>query len=125
MPISPGTRLGPYEVIAQLGAGGLGEVYRARDARLDRELALKVLPDQVAQEPSAIARFMREARAASALNHPSIVTVYEIAQSDHGWFIAMELVRGETLRTVMNQRVPIDMMLRLGAQVARALSVAH
>jgi tetratricopeptide (TPR) repeat protein len=125
MPITSGTRLGPYEVIAQLGAGGLGEVYRARDERLGRELAIKVLPDRVAQDPSAVARFRREARAASALNHPTIVTVYEIAECDHGWFIAMELVAGETLRTVLKRRVPADTMLRLGAQVACAIGVAH
>src|SRR5690348_15307728 len=125
MAIPAGTFLGPYKVVAQLGAGGLGEVYRAHDPRLDRELALKVLPDHVARDPAAIGRLQREARAASALNDPTIVTVYEISECENGWFIAMELVRGQTLRALFAQRPAPHSMLNIGAQMSRALDTAH
>jgi serine/threonine protein kinase len=124
MTIAAGTRLGPYEVAGLLGAGGMGQVYAARDVRLGRELALKVLPATGADAATG-ARFLREARAASALNHPNIVTVFDIGSGETGSFIAMELVRGRALRqlgaTPLDPRVVAD----VGRQVARALEVAH
>ncbi len=93
MHLAPGTRLGPYEVVAPLGAGGMGEVYRAKDTRLDRSVALKVLPSHLAEDKAALARFEREARAASALNHPHICTLHDIGQQD-GIDRGPELVRG-------------------------------
>src|SRR5262252_1837339 len=101
MPITSGVRLGPYEVLAPLGAGGMGEVWRARDTRLSREVAIKVLPAEVAADPSRLKRFEKEARAASALNHPNIVTIYEIGTTDSVSWIAMERVDGKTLRDLL------------------------
>src|SRR5215470_10017408 len=98
MSLSAGQRLGVYEVVAPLGAGGMGEVFRARDTRLGREVALKVLPEALAHHPDRLTRFEREARAASALNHPNIVTIHEIGRDGSTAFIAMELVAGKTLR---------------------------
>src|SRR5947209_539759 len=98
MPISPGSRLGPYEVSSLLGAGGMGEVYRARDTKLGRDVALKVLLAEVSGDPERRMRFETEARSASALNHPNIVTVYDIGSSDSTIYVAMELVEGRTLR---------------------------
>src|SRR5262245_56476386 len=98
MPLSSGTKLGPYEILAPLGAGGMGEVYRARDPRLRREIAIKVLPQEVASDSDRISRFEREARSASALNHPSIITIHEIGRVDSTAYIVMELVDGISLR---------------------------
>src|SRR5215813_1998204 len=97
MPLTPGTRLGPYEVIAPLGAGGMGEVYRARDPRLKREIAIKVLPDNVASSPERLARFEREATTVAGLNHPNIVVLYSIEEVDGTRFLTMELVEGRSL----------------------------
>ncbi|HSS45104.1 MAG TPA: protein kinase [Thermoanaerobaculia bacterium] len=97
MTISPGSRLGPYEVLSPLGAGGMGEVYRAGDPRLGREVVLKVLPSDLANDTDRLARFEREARAASALNHPNIITICEIGQGGGVSYVAMELVDGRTL----------------------------
>lgn len=119
-----GTHVGPYEVRGLLGQGGMGEVYRAYDARLGRELALKLLPSHHDSEDGAVERFVREARAASALNHPNVITIYEIGEADAGRFIAMELVHGTTLRAV-GERAATEQLMRIGAQVARALAVAH
>src|SRR6266852_2936474 len=94
MPLSPGTRLGPYEIAAPLGAGGMGEVYRARDTRLGRDVALKILPAEVADDPSRRQRFQREARAVAALNHPNIVAIHDVGEN----YIVAELVDGEPLR---------------------------
>src|SRR5436309_9022940 len=98
MTISPGTRLGPYEVIAPLGAGGMGEVWRARDPRLGREVAVKVLPEELSADRERLKRFEREARAASALSHPNIVTIHEIGEADGRAFLVMERIEGQTLR---------------------------
>ena len=104
MTLSAGTRLGPYEVLSPLGAGGMGEVYRARDTRLGRDVAIKVLPAALASDPERLKRFEREARSASSLNHPNIVTIYDIGSSDSISYIAMELVTGRPLRSVLLQR---------------------
>src|SRR5262245_59295166 len=101
MMLPSGTRLGAYEVLAPLGAGGMGEVYRARDSRLGREVAIKVLPEDLAADVSRLKRFEKEARSASALNHPNIVTIYDIGSADSVAFIAMERVEGKTLRELL------------------------
>src|ERR1700693_3321397 len=103
MALSPGTRLGPYEILAPLGAGGMGEVYRARDTRLKREVAIKVLSESVAADADRRKRFEQEARSASALNHANIVTIHDIGSSDSTVYIAMEIVEGRTLREVLHE----------------------
>ncbi len=95
MPISPGARLGSYEVLSPLGAGGMGEVYKARDTRLDRTVAIKVLPSHLADKPQLRERFEREARTISSLNHPHICTLYDIGEQDGVDFLVMEFVEGE------------------------------
>jgi eukaryotic-like serine/threonine-protein kinase len=100
MPLAAGMRLGPYEVLSRLGAGGMGEVWRARDTRLNRNVAIKVLPAEVASDTGRLKRFEKEARSASALSHPNIVTIYDIGSSDS--YIAMELVEGKTLRELLS-----------------------
>src|SRR5437870_13057419 len=101
MSLSTGTKLGSYEIVSPLGAGGMGEVYRARDARLGREIAIKVLPSALASDPDRRQRFEQEARSASALNHPNILTVYDIGSVDGTLYIAMELVEGRTVRELI------------------------
>ena len=126
MSLQPGARLGPYDILALLGAGGMGEVYRARDTRLGREVALKVLPSALAAIPERVMRFEREARSASALNHPNIVTIYEIGSCDSVSYIAMELVEGESLRSVLLEgALPVRRLLEIGAQMADGLAKAH
>jgi serine/threonine protein kinase len=126
MSVSIGQRLGPYEIVGQLGAGGMGEVYRARDPRLDRTVAIKVLPPQLAQSDAYRQRFQREARAASALSHPNIAHVYDVGEQDGIHFIAMEYVEGENLRAVL-ARGPLDpaRVAEVGLQMASALEEAH
>ena len=97
MPLAPGTKLGPYEIVVPLGAGGMGEVYRARDTRLGRDVAVKVLPQHLSDSPEVRARFEREARAISALNHPHICTLHDIGREGDTDYLVMELVEGETL----------------------------
>jgi eukaryotic-like serine/threonine-protein kinase len=119
-------RVGPYEIVAPLGAGGMGEVYRARDSRLDRFVALKLLPADVAGDPDRLARFEREARAASALNHPSIVTIYDVGSVESQSWISMELVEGRTLRDLLaTGPLPLRRALGLAAQIADGLAKAH
>ncbi len=124
MPLAAGTRVGPYEIESALGAGGMGEVYRARDTRLDRVVALKVLPDAFCASLQVLERFQREARAASALNHPNICTIYDVGSEPP--FIAMELLEGETLQQRM-RRGPIDVpaVVDIAVAVADALDAAH
>jgi Tol biopolymer transport system component len=125
-PVRKGMRLGPYEILAPLGAGGMGEVYRARDERLGREVAIKVLPAEVAADSQRLRRFEKEARSASALNHPNIVTIYDIGQSDGISFIAMELVNGQTLRDPLKHGViPTKRLLAIATQAADGLAKAH
>ncbi len=124
--LSPGTQLGPYEVQSLVGAGGMGEVYRARDARLNRTVALKILSSQVAADPGRRQRFEQEARAASALNHPNIVSVYDIGEQDGLAYIVSELIEGESLRDVIKRGpLPLSRLLDLAGQTAAALAAAH
>jgi len=102
MALAPATRLGPYEIVSAIGAGGMGEVYRARDTRLGRDVAVKVLPGGVTADPERVRRFEKEARSASALNHPNIVTVYDVGSSGATSYLAMELVDGATLRDLLS-----------------------
>ncbi|HEX6573642.1 MAG TPA: protein kinase [Gemmatimonadaceae bacterium] len=123
--LQSGSTLDRYEVTARMSAGGMGEVYRARDPLLERELVLKVLPQRAQFNPDALERFVREARAASALNHPNIVTIYAIGEAENCHFIAMELVKGRTLRQIGKDRPSVKSVAQFGAQAARALAVAH
>jgi serine/threonine protein kinase len=126
MTLSPGTKLGSYEILAPLGAGGMGEVYRARDARLGRSVAIKILPAAFAADRDRLHRFEREARSASALNHPNIVTIYELGQVGSTHYIAMELVEGKTLRQMLSGgTLPIPRVIEIGAQIAEGLAKAH
>jgi Tol biopolymer transport system component len=121
-----GSQLGPYEIRGRLGAGGMGEVYRAQDSRLGRDVALKILPETFASDPDRVRRFEKEARAASALNHPNIVTVYEIGAADSLSYIAMELVEGKTLREALAAGpLSSKKLLDLSCQVSTGLAQAH
>ncbi len=126
MPLPPGTKLGPYEIQSPLGAGGMGEVYRARDSRLERDVAIKVLPANLSSDPSLRQRLEREAKAVSKLSHPHICTLHDIGHQDGVDFIVMELVDGETLEKRLTKGpLPPDQVLRIAAQVADALAKAH
>jgi len=126
MALSPGTRLGPYQIAAPLGAGGMGEVYRARDTRLGRDIAVKVLPDAVASSPDRLARFEREAKAVASLNHPNIVTLHSIEEVAGTRFLTMELVEGRDLSTLVTPRgLPLAQVLDLAIPLADALVAAH
>src|SRR6266496_1486375 len=126
MSLSPGARLGPYEILSPLGAGGMGEVYRARDPRLSREVAIKVLPASFSADPDRRQRFEQEARSASALNHPNIITIHDIGSSDSTLYIAMELVDGTSLRELTaGGPLPTKKLFDVGVQVAEGLAKAH
>src|SRR5215510_9498335 len=126
MSLSSGTRLGPYEILAPLGAGGMGEVYRAKDSRLGREVAVKVLPASFAQDADRLRRFEREARATSTLNHPNILTVYDIGDHDGTPFIVAELLEGEELREQLNKgALPPRRAVEYAQQIAAGLTAAH
>ena len=126
MTLAAGTRLGSYEIVSSLGAGGMGEVYRARDTRLEREVAIKVLPAQHTGDPQRQQRFLREAQAIAALNHPNIVTLYDVGESGGVVFLVMELVSGHTLdRLIARRGLPLQETLRLALQIADALGKAH
>jgi predicted ATPase/serine/threonine protein kinase len=130
MSLTAGTRLGPYEILVSIGAGGMGDVYRALDTKLGREVAIKVLPETRARDRGALRRFEQEARSASALNHPNIITIYEIGSHPVGeetiWYIAMELVEGQSLRQILSDGpVPTQKLLDIAVQLAGALAAAH
>ena len=123
--LSVGTRLGPYEIVGPLGAGGMGEVYRARDTNLKREVALKVLPEGLARDHDRLARFQREAELLATLNHPNIAAVYGLEKTDGVIAIVMELVEGETLDARLTRAFPLDESLAIARQIADALEAAH
>ena len=126
MALASGTKLGPYEVISPLGAGGMGEVYRARDTRLERDVAVKVLPTNLSSDPSLRQRLEREAKAVSKLSHPHVCTLHDIGHQDGVDFLVMELVEGETLeRRLIKGPLPLEQILRFAAQIADALAKAH
>jgi Tol biopolymer transport system component/predicted Ser/Thr protein kinase len=126
MSLSPGSRLGPYEIIAPIGSGGMGEVYRARDSRLGREVAVKVLPADLASDQERIRRFEQEARSASALDHPNIITIYDIGSADSTLYIAMQYVEGKTLRELLAAGpLPTRKVLDISVQIAEGLAKAH
>ena len=126
MALSAGTRLGPYEVLAPLGAGGMGEVYRARDTRLGREVAVKVLPAAFSADPDRLRRFEQEARAASALNHPNILTIYDVGTHDSAPYVVSEFLDGETLRErLAGATLPARKAMDYGIQIAEGLAAAH
>ena len=126
MTLAPGTKIGRYEIRSQLGAGGMGEVYLAQDSKLDRTVALKILPNDLSSDQSRMNRFIQEARTASSLNHPNILTIYEIEEVDTTHLIATEFIDGETLRQRINRdHVPITKALEIAIQVASALAAAH
>jgi serine/threonine protein kinase len=124
--LSPGTRLGPYEIVAPLGAGGMGEVYSAKDTRLGREVAVKVLPQHLTSNPEIRARFEREAKTVSSLNHPHICTLHDVGREGDTDYLVMELIEGETLAArLLKGALPLADVLKLGAQIADALDRAH
>ena len=126
MSLASGTRLGSYEIIGPLGAGGMGEVYLAKDSRLGREVAIKVLPTDVATDRDRLTRFEREAKVVSALNHPHIVTLHEVGTSDFGPFIVMERIDGRSIRELLDEGpLPVRRLLVLGTQIAEGLAKAH
>ncbi len=120
-----GRQLGAYRVLSLLGVGGMGEVYLAEDTRLGRKVAIKLLPAELTRDLGRVRRFEQEAHAASALNHPNIVTIYDIGEAEAGRFIVMELVTGRTLRTMAAERVALDSLIAWGGQIAKALHAAH
>ncbi|MDH5628378.1 MAG: serine/threonine protein kinase, partial [Candidatus Krumholzibacteria bacterium] len=126
MQINPGTRLGPYEIVSPIGAGGMGEVYRARDTRLDRDVAIKVLAGHLTASPEVRQRFEREARAVSSLNHPNICTLHDVGHEDGVDFLVLEYIEGESLQDrIARGAIPMRELLVIGIQIADALDRAH
>src|SRR5215510_10005312 len=126
MPLSSGIKLGPYEILAPLGAGGMGEVYRARDTRLERTVAIKVLPSHLSADQVHKQRFEREAKTISGLNHPHICVLYDVGHQDGIDYLVMECVEGETLgKRLEKGPLPVEQVLKYGAQIADALDKAH
>src|ERR1700693_2991960 len=127
MALTPGTRLGSYEVLAQIGAGGMGEVYQAHDTKLGRDVAIKVLPEAFAHDPEKLSRFEREAKLLASLNHPNIATIHGLEDSSGTSYLVMELVSGENLaeRVKREGAVPVEESLTIAKQIAEALEAAH
>src|SRR5579864_9335344 len=126
MPLAAGAHLGPYEIVAPIGAGGMGEVYRARDPRLDRDVAIKVLPAEVSGDPQALARFQREAKAVAALSHPNILAIFDVGSADGRNYVVTELLEGETLRARLNSSaLAWRRAAELGTAIAEGLAAAH
>jgi len=126
MPLSPRTIIDQYEILAPIGSGGMGEVYRARDSRLNREVAIKVLPQLFTTDPDRLRRFEQEARAAAALKHPNILVVYELGSYDRVPYLVSELLEGETLRERLRQgSLPLRKVIDYGTQIASGLAAAH
>src|SRR5262245_29871050 len=126
MTLNPGTRLGPYEIVAPLGAGGMGEVYRARDSRLGRDVAIKALPEAFAADPERLARFEREARVLASLSHPNVSGIYGLEHVGEQRFLVLEFVEGETLASRLARGpMPVDESLQIAIQIAAAVEAAH
>ena len=126
MALSSGARLGPYEILSAIGAGGMGEVYRAKDTKLGRDVAIKVLPESVATDPERLARFHREAQVLAALNHPNIAHIYGVEDSNSTHGLVMELVEGLTLADrISHGPIPFSEALPIAKQIAEALEAAH
>lgn len=126
MPVAAGTRFGPYEILSAAGAGGMGEVYRAKDTRLDRIVALKVLPSALASDPEKRQRFEREARSISTLSHPHICTLHDIGQQDGVDYLVLEYLEGETLEKKLEKgSLPVQDVLKYAIELADALDKAH
>src|SRR5688572_6119349 len=126
MVLTSGTRVGPYEVVSPLGAGGMGEVYRARDTKLHREVAVKVLPEHLATDRDRLARFEREAQVLAALNHPHIAQIYGFEESANTRALVLELVEGDTLaERISGGALPLEEALPIARQIAEALEAAH
>src|SRR5215475_13245668 len=126
MPLSSGTRLGPYEIQSAIGVGGMGEVYKARDTRLDRTVAIKVLSESLASDPQFRERFDREARAISQLDHPHICALYDVGEQDGTSYLVMQYLEGETLEARLKKgALPLNQALQLAIQIAEALDKAH
>src|SRR5580692_8505417 len=126
MGLVAGTKLGPYEIQSALGAGGMGEVYRARDTRLERTVAIKILPERLSSNSELRARFEREARAVSSLNHPHICHLYDIGSQDGTAYLVMEYLEGETLADRLRKSaLPLKQVLEFGVQITEALATAH
>src|SRR5918995_1415511 len=126
MPLHPGTRLGPYEIVNPLGAGGMGEVYRAHDLKLGRDVALKVLPPSLASDQAALARFEREARSVAQLSHPNILGIFDFGHEGATAYAVMELLEGETLRARISEApLPPRKAIEYSVQIAHGLAAAH
>src|SRR5262245_16415168 len=126
MPLTPGQRLGPYEIVEPLGSGGMGEVYRAKDTRLGRAVAVKVLAEMIARTPDARARFEREVRAVAALSHPNILAIHDIGRDGETDFAVTELLEGETLRQRLNRgAIPRGKSIEIAVQIAAGLAAVH
>src|SRR6476469_6397598 len=126
MALTPGARLGPYEILALLGAGGMGEVYKSRDTRLDRTVAIKILPETFAADPQFRERFDREARTISQLDHPHVCALYDVGEQDGTAFLVMQFLEGETLADRLTKgALPIDQAIKTAIEIASALDKAH
>ncbi len=126
MPLVTGVRLGTYEIIGKLGAGGMGEVYRARDTKLQRDVAIKVLPESLAHDPAALTRFEREAQAVAALSHPNILAIHDFGREGRTVYAVTELLEGETLRARMgDDGLPVRKAIDIGIHIVRGIAAAH
>src|SRR6266481_7133235 len=126
MALTPGTKLGPYEILSAAGAGGMGEVYRAKDTRLDRTVAIKVLPEHLSADPEAKLRFEREAKAISSISHPNLCTLHDIGEQSGTDYLVMEYLDGESLASRLSKGpLPVDQVLRYGIDICEGLGKAH
>src|SRR5215510_8399610 len=126
MPLNIGTQLGSHEILALLGKGGMGEVYRARDTKLKREVAIKILPDEFSRDPARVSRFQREAEVLASLNHPNIAAIYDVQEVDDTRFLVLELVEGETLaERIQRGSIPVEEALDIAKLICEALEAAH
>ncbi len=126
MSLAIGTQLGSHEITALLGKGGMGEVYRARDTKLKREVAIKILPDEFSRDPERLARFQREAEVLASLNHPNIAAIYDVDEANSSRFLVLEFVGGETLaEQIRRGPIPLEDALKIATQICEALGAAH